>query len=161
MNEKQYLNLSEADYKAARKTKKIRITVTIILVLLLLAALVYWFLPKTSDIADSRIFSEETITKQAKQIIGYIEEENFEALNPLMITLLQTENTKLAVLEAKKMLSENPGSFVSWGTIYMTEVSQMGQRAAVIEISAAYENAIITYRLSFNEDMLLNGLYMR
>ena len=43
----------------------------------------------------------------------------------------------------------------------MAEVKQKGQLFAVTEMSVSYENTAVTYRISFDKDMRLAGLYLR
>ena len=62
---------------------------------------------------------------------------------------------------AKNQLSSDWGQLKSFGSIYLTEVSQLGKHFAVGEITVVYENITVTYRLSFDKDMKLAGMYMR
>jgi len=41
------------------------------------------------------------------------------------------------------------------------EVEQAGQKMAVIEIVANYENVTVIYQLSFDKNIKLSGLYLR
>lgn len=43
----------------------------------------------------------------------------------------------------------------------MVEMAQGNQHFAVGEVTVAYENVSVTYRLTYDEDMLLAGLYVR
>lgn len=63
--------------------------------------------------------------------------------------------------EVKSNFGTDGGSFQGFGNVYMAEVRQMVKRSAVIQMNASYENASITYTLSFGEDMQLQGLWMK
>lgn len=149
-----------AQGKREKRRKIIALAVGGVLIFILLLVLLgHLLLPRVSDISESGRFSEEKVTEQTKQIIQYIDNEDFEALKPLMSEeLLKSES---AIREAKATLAENFGDFQSWGKFYIVEAEQLGQHIAVVEVSAVYENISVTYRLSFNEEMLLIGLYMR
>ena len=62
---------------------------------------------------------------------------------------------------AKKQISDNLGERLQFGNIYISELVQQGAHYAVGEINVTYENTSIVYLVTFNEDMLLSGLYMR
>ena len=146
--------------KKEKRRKIIGISVgAVFLFILLIILLGYWVLPKTSNISESERFSEEKVTEQAKLIIQYLDNEDFEALKPLMAQVLLRNES--AIRDARAALSEDFGNFQSWGKFYIVEAEQLGQHIAVVDVSAVYENVSVTYRLSFNEEMLLVGLYMR
>lgn len=158
-------NMSDKEVVQGRRERTRRIIATavggVLFLILLIAILGLWVLPKTSDISESEHFSEEKVTEQAKLVIQYVDSEDFEALKPLMTEKMRGVLDDAAIKKAKVALSENFGDFQSWGTMYMVEAKQMGQYIAVAEVTAIYENVSVTYRLSFDEEMLLAGLYMR
>lgn len=154
-------NMSDSDIKNCKWEKRVKTIAIISVIVLLLAALIYWVYPKTTNIKESERFSEQEVAEQAKQIIQYIDKDDFESLKPLMTAQMQKLMTKDMLDDARNAISDDFGSFLSWGNIYMVEVSQMGQHAVVMEITVSYENTGATYRLSFDEDMLLIGLYIR
>ena len=45
--------------------------------------------------------------------------------------------------------------------VYMAEVIQGGRHFAVGEMTVTYENVSATYRLTYDENMRLAGLYVR
>lgn len=154
-------NMGDSDIKNGKREKTVKIIAIISVIVLLLAALIYWLYPKTADIAESGRFSEQEVTGQAKQIIQLLDADDFGSLQPLMTAQMQKLITKDLIDNAKNAVSDDFGGLLSYGNIYMVEVSQMGQHAVIVEITVSYENTGATYRLTFDENMLLSGLYIR
>ena len=61
----------------------------------------------------------------------------------------------------KQILEEDWGERGQFGTAYIAELSQGNEHYAVGEIMVAYEKVNVTYRLTFDQDMRLAGLYVR
>lgn len=154
-------NFDEAERKLGKRQKYFRIAGAVVCVLIVLAAAVFWFLPKAALISENSVFSEEEVIAKAKEVIAVLDENDMETLQPLMTEVMQKFLTEKVLLETKAMLSEEFGAFQSWGSAYVVEVEQAGQKMAVIEIVANYENVTVIYQLSFDTNMKLSGLYLR
>ena len=63
--------------------------------------------------------------------------------------------------QAKSNFGDDWGEFQNFGEVYLIESTRMGQHSAIAQINASYENTSVTYTLSFNEDMELNGVWMK
>ena len=63
--------------------------------------------------------------------------------------------------DAKVQISDNWGERKSFASIYVGEITQGNRHYAVGEITAVYENTSVTYRITYDTDMRLAGLYMR
>lgn len=63
--------------------------------------------------------------------------------------------------EVKGMLSGDWGKRKLFGAVYMVELVQGNRHFAVGEITVTYENISATYRLTYDEDMRLSGIYVR
>ena len=61
----------------------------------------------------------------------------------------------------KEEVFDDWGKQVSIGKTYTAEITQMGKKSAVIEVHVEYENTTVIYTLSFNDDMMLQGLFMK
>lgn len=154
-------NFSEEEVKLGKRQKRLKTAGIILGVIIVLLAVIFWILPKAGMLSDSNTFSEEELTKKAKEVIKLIDENDMEALNPLMTEQMQEFLTEEILQGSKTAISDDFGAFLSWGKVYSAEISQAGMKTAVLEITVSYENAVVTYRLSFDENMLLSGLYMR
>ena len=61
----------------------------------------------------------------------------------------------------RKTLSDDWGERKKFGAVYMAEVIQGNKHLAVGEMTVTYENVSVTYRLSYDEDLRLAGIYVR
>ena len=74
-----------------------------------------------------------------------------------MQTILNAETME----GAKGALSNDWGERKLFGAVYMVELIRGNSHFAVGEITVTYENVSATYRLTYDEDMRLSGIYMR
>ena len=80
-----------------------------------------------------------------------------ERVTPQMQTLLNAETMDAA----KGVLSDDWGERKMFGAVYMVELIQGNRHSAIGEITVTYENVSATYRLTYDEDMRLAGIYIR
>ncbi len=154
-------NLPETERKRFMRRILICAVGTGVFVLLLLAAVVWWFLPKSSQFGNSGEFQEEIVVNQTKEIIRKLDNneyaELYEEMNPVMKRTLTPE-----VMETvKAQLSDEWGVFQSYGRMYMSEISQRGRLYVVVQVMVVYENISVTYTISFDKEMKLAGLYLK
>lgn len=154
-------NFSEEETRRAKRQKWFKISGIAVCVLIVLAAGVFWLLPKVNTISGSAAFSEEAVTAKAKEVIALLDEDDLEALKPLMTEQMQEVLTEDVWQEVRAMFGGDFGAFGSWGNSYAVEMEQAGQKMAVIEIAASYENVTVIYQLSFDKNMRLAGFYVR
>lgn len=154
-------NLSEKDQKREKYERYAKCAGMIAIILCLLAGVVWWLLPKSEKVDESGRFSEEAVIEKAKQVVSYLDEEDYEALQRMMQEQAAEVLTKEVLDEAKQYIAGDFGAFVAWGNAYVAEVTERGRHAAMVEISASYEKISVTYTLIFDEEMQLTGLYMR
>lgn len=151
----------DSEHKKYRIEKWRRRLIIAAAMLLLLGALLYWFLPKYKAVNQSSTFREDTVKAQAEYMVQLLNEENYEALQENASADLKKALTAEFIGTAKAHISDDWGTFISFGNFYMSEVEQMSQKYAVVQINASYENSSVTYTLSFDTDMKLAGLYMK
>lgn len=154
-------DITEKDKKRGKYEAYAKCIAVIIIILALAAAVLWWFLPKSGRVGDSSRFSEQAVIEQAKQVIGCMDADDYDALYALMQKEAANVLTREVLTEARQYLAEDFGDFLAWGNAYVAEVTQQGQHAAVIEISASYEKISVTYTLIFDEELRLTGLYMK
>ena len=63
--------------------------------------------------------------------------------------------------DARALFPDEWGAFVAYGNAYTSEVVQMGNSMAVIQINATYEYTAVTYTLMFDENLNLCGFYVK
>ena len=154
-------NISEKEQKQYGRNKVLKIVIPILAVLAFLLLFLYWMLPKTCDIDQSRYFNREQVENTMKKTIELLDEEDYAALqenaDPRMSSLLNAETMD----GVKEMLSDDWGERKQFGTVYLAEVIQGNRHFAVGEITVTYENVSATYRLTYDKDMRFSGIYVR
>lgn len=154
-------NRSGDDIAVGRRRERLKTAGVFLGLLVILAILLYWMFPKTYAFGKSGCFSEAEVIEQAKRMIGYLDEDDYDSMRPMMALELRSEEMEKAIRDAKKNLAEEFGEFQSWGDITLAEASRMGEHMAVAKVEASYENISVTYTLSFSEALVLNGIYMK
>lgn len=155
-------NLSEEELKQARRGKFYRITAVIMGIFLVLGLVGYWMLPKSIPIEQSTVFKEEQLENQTIKVISALDEKNYEVLqSEYADEIMKPYLTEEAMEQTKETIGNDWGKQVSLGNKYIAEIHQGWTKYAVVQINVGYENANVTYTLSFNTEYRLIGLYMK
>lgn len=154
-------NFSEEELKAAKRKKVWSVIGIIAVLLVILLAVGYYILPKGYPIEERGVYSEEEVTAEAMEIIGYFSDEDYEAIQERSTEKMAQIMTGENLGETRELFGDDWGSLVSYGNAYTSEIVQMGTSIAVVQINVIYENTGITYTISFDEDMKLCGFYMK
>lgn len=154
-------SFSEEEKKAYKREKHLKRAGFIVLILLTLAGVIWWMLPKQIWIEDSKIFDKVTVLERAEQVIQYLNDDNYTALQEMsdhkMSTLLENDDLK----NKKVMIGETWGAQESVGNVYMVELTQRGRKSAVVQMHVQYEAVSVMYTIYFNKDMKLEGLWIQ
>lgn len=148
--------------RKSRSTKMIIITILVIIGLFAVAtALLYWMLPKGTDISESSTFVKEQVEARVEEVINLLDDGAYDTLaenaTEQMAGVLNDEDMNAA----KQLVGDNWGARVELGTIYMQEVEQQGVHYVITQVAASYENVTVTYTITFDENMKLAGIYMK
>lgn len=155
-------SLSAEDKKQWKKEKNLKILGIVVLVILVICFLFFMMIPKTNEISESEIFDETTVQNALMQTIDYLDAEDYNSLKQMSTDNLAAIFTKEKMDEVKAQICEGGfGNRISLGNVYMIEVAQSGKRFVTCQAQVSYENIIITYTISFDENMKLSGLYMK
>lgn len=163
-------SFSEEEKRAVQKQKKRKITLLAVGIgALILAALVlgfYWMLPKAKAVGKEEVFQKEAVEQRAKELIGYVEKDDYQALyeaadETMQKAMGEADSGEALFRGAKRQISDDWGAFRSYGTPYFQEIEQQGKSYAVLQLNASYENTSVTYTIMLDEKMRLNGLYMK
>lgn len=96
-----------------------------------------------------------------KNTVDLLDDGDYTSLqensSPQMQSVLNAETME----NAKGQVDDNWGARNQFGKVYMVEIVQFNKHYAVGEITVSYDNTNVTYRLTYDEDMKLCGLYMR
>ena len=154
-------NISEEEQKRFVRNRVLKIVVPVITVLILLVLLVYWMLPKSFDIAKSKYFNEEQVEAAMKETIELLDAGDYAALQERADSQMQSVLNDETMEQARGLLSDDWGQRQQFGAAYMAELVQGNKHFAVGEITVTYENVSATYRLTYDEEMRLSGIYVR
>ncbi len=154
-------NISEYEQRRYAGNRVLKIVIPIVLVLFFLGMAVYWMFPKTVDIEKSRFFDKEEVEAAMKETVELLDAEEYAALQENAIPQMQSFLNAETRESMRKTLSDDWGERKQFGAVYIAEVIQGNKHLAVGEMTVAYENVSVTYRLSYDEDMRLAGIYVR
>lgn len=153
--------ISPTEQKKFRRNKALKIIIPIAVALVLLSVLIYWMLPKGRDIEHSKYFDKAQVEAAMKETVTLLDEGASDALQENAIPQMQQFLDKAGIQKIKATMSEDWGERQQFGAVYMTEIAQGNQHLAVGEITVTYENISVIYRLTYDKDMKLAGLYVR
>lgn len=119
-------------------------------------------LPKTAVIDNNSIFNEKVAISQAEMIIDLLNENDYTTIKKQYANVqMKKVINESKISDAKQQVGTDWGAFRSYTSENTVEIDQMSKKFAVVEVVALYENRSVTYTISFDEDMLVAGLYMK
>ncbi len=154
-------NFDKAERKAAKRERALKIWGIVLLVLAVLTAVVYWNLPKWSDISESSVFSEERVKAQAEEIIRLYSDNEFEAVTGYMNEEMKQVLNAATLQYTKSQMKEDFGELLAFGNMYASEAKQSGARYAMVQVSVSYSEMSVTYTITFDEEMKLAGFFVK
>lgn len=154
-------NISKAERRRYLTGKCLRIILPIVLILGVLMGAGYWFIPRTADISQSNCFEQEAVERKMQETITLFNAGDYEALRAEAIPQMQPHLNEEEMGSAREQTAADWGEFQRFGTVYMQELIQGNNHYVVGEITATYENVSVIFRLMYDENMKLAGLYMR
>ena len=154
-------SLSSLEQRKYKRNKILKIILPIILVLVVLAGSVYWVLPKGVDIENSKYFSKSEVEEAMKETVELLDQGDYSSLQAKSISEVASALNKDTMENAKKQISDNWGGQKQFGKAYIQEIVQRNVHFVIGQVTVTYENASVTYTLTFNSDMKLAGLYMK
>ena len=142
--------------------KRVSCIVFIIIVIVMMAiSFFYWMMPKEKDIENSRYFDKHQIEGIVKQTVELLEKEDYDSLKNSAIEQMNKYLDKTFIDSIKQQISDDWGERKEFGTIYMIEMVQGNKHFVIAEIRVVYENVSVVYRLTYDQNMQLAGVYMR
>lgn len=151
----------KVERKAAKREKALKIWGIVLLVLAVLTALVYWNLPKWSEISESTVFREDRVKAEAEEIIRLYSSDDFEAVTARMNDDMKQVLNAAALQYTKARTKEEFGELLAFGTMYASEAKQKGRSYAMVQVGVSYSNTSVTYTITFDADMKLAGFYIK
>ena len=127
-------SFSAEEKKAYKREKRLKVAGIIALLLFVAAGILWWMLPKQIWLEDSKFFDEAKVQEQTEIVIGYLDDDNYLALQQLsddkMSTLLENDDLK----KAKTIIGETWGAQKSVGNVYMVELTHRGKKSAIVQM---------------------------
>lgn len=151
-----------AEIKAAKR-RKIGIGIGLgVAVLIGFILLIYWVLPKTGSIEDSAVFDQTQLTEITTDIIGKMSNREYTQIADQYATSkLKPYLEPTAMEAAKRAVAAEWGDYEQIKQIEMAELRQQGKRYAIVEARVGYAKLSVVYRLTFDADMRLAGIFIR
>lgn len=154
-------DISIGEQKRYGRNKVLKIVIPIVAAVLLLGVFGYWMFPKTADIGQSAYFDGQQVEAAMKETVELLDAEDYTALQESAIPKMKPLLNEQLRDNIRKPFAEDWGEREQFGAVYMVELIQAGKHLAVGEMTVTYENVSVTYRLTYDEDMRLAGLYVR
>lgn len=154
-------NISVEERKRYARNRVLKIVIPIALALFFLGMAGYWLFPKTVDIEKSRYFDKEEVEAAMKETVELLDAEEYAALQENATAQMQSLLNAETRESMRETLSDDWGERRQFGAVYLVEVVQGNRHLAVGEMTVTYENVSVTYRLTYDEDMRLAGIYVR
>lgn len=129
---------------------------------ILILAMVFVFTGCGSEQLSESYVKEDVIAK-AEQVVTQLSNKEYQAVADMVREDLQEDLSAKVLEEALGQKIEAAGEFQEY-----TQTATSGQQDksakedyAIVVLVCQYENAKLTFTISFNEEMKLVGLYMR
>lgn len=154
-------SFNQSEKKAAGRTKLWKILAVVLAVLAVLSALVWWALPKSRYLSDSKTFSEEQVRERAELVVTLFGQEDYAGLQPYLTSEMAELMSEETIAQIKLYIGEDWGEMLNIGNVYLMEISQFGQKAAVVQMTVSYEKVAVTYTINLDEDLQVAGFYLK
>lgn len=154
-------SFSPEEVKIYKKELRKRRALDIVLVMLVIAFGLWWMMPKNKVLEDSDRFQTAAVEAQAKEVVQMLDDGDYDGLRAMAVDKLAPMINEEEMEHARNNFAEDWGELSNYGNIYMIESVQRGQHSAVVQMNISYENTSVTYTISFDKNMKLNGLWMK
>ena len=154
-------NISPKEKRSYVLKKMISIVAFAAFILLFAIMVLYKLVPKSVTIENSEYFDKQVVEDTVKETIIRLDDEKYSTLQENAIEQMQEFLNAEALGNAKAQVADEWGERQSFGAIYMTEIIQGKEHYAVAEIAVSYEYVTAVYRLTYDKDMKLAGIYIR
>lgn len=125
--------------------------------LLLIMAIASVTLVGCSSSKLSDAYDENEVKVSAKEVVQLLNDEDYEGIEALMSDNLKSAASVDDIKAAWQPLKESKGEFDSISK--ETVVGNEGYATAAV--MAKYKNGSVTFTLTFNEELKLEGIYMK
>ncbi len=150
---------NKMDDKFKSTMKKILVAFIITLAVIIVGAFVYIYIrsPKTTNLADSTLFTEEEVYSKSEEIIGLFENGEYEGLRALCNTEMVDRMTDEVLKNGMDSFGGSLGERIEITSKEGVEAKQSGGFYAMTRYKIKYENIELTYTIILDTDMKLAG----
>lgn len=154
-------NISLKEKRKYVMKKVISVVAFVAFIVLLAIVVLYKIVPKSVDIENSEYFDKQVVEDTVKETIMLLDDKKYSILQENAIDQMKEIINEETLGNAKAQITDEWGERQSFGAIYMTEMIQGNEHYAVAEIAVSYEYITAVYRLTYDKDMKLAGIYIR
>ena len=130
-------------------------------IVLMMAMILFLVACGGAKLAD--IFDEDEVTARAKDVVGLINDRDYEAVTGQVREDLRDQLTADTLRDALDATLDESGAFEEYKSV--TVVGQKDKNSnedyAVAVLTGKYENASRTFTISMDQDLDIVGLYMK
>ncbi len=117
---------------------------------------------ENSTTEEIDVYASSEVQEQTKLIIELISNDDFATIRdkyaiPELVEVIADDY----MLESKAMVCKDWGDLKAIGTVYAAEVAQGDVIYTVVQVNATYENVSIAYTITFDDKLMLAGVYFR
>lgn len=161
-------NMTDRERQQAHREKRRRIMAVIVPVAGILLILVGVVIgrnrsgqPQVNELGSSGIYSETMLEPRIDLVIDLINEESYEELLFDYCTAeVNQAVTPEQLGEVRQLISPDWGEYQRITSRSYMEIEYPNEVWAVAQVMVLYENCSAVLRLAFNEEMMINGLYI-
>lgn len=106
-------------------------------------------------------FDEKVLEQHVMATVARFEKGDIDGLQAEATQDMRAQLTADQVNAAKAQFAPKWGARVSSGKMYMTSGQENGAWYAVCEIAVGYKETVVVYRLSYDANMNLAGIFIR
>ncbi len=153
--------MPKEEKKKYKTEHTIRVLTPIFLFIALLIGGIIFIIPHNKDISAGGYFTEDSLNERLRKDITLLNNDDYEAMRAGSTEAMQAVLQDGLMASIREKTGVDWGGFRSFGDAKFSEVIQYGEHFAVCEIGASYENMSVIYRITYDSDMKLAGLYVR
>lgn len=154
-------SFSPEEQRAARRSRILKTVAGLIVILAAAVLLLSFLIPRSYPLGTHTGFNQQAVSSATHEVIALLDAEDYESLRAMSATQMHDVLSPETMQKVKDQIGTDWGSLEAFGTEYMADVKQLGKWYATVQTVAVYENATITYTISFDESMQLAGLYLK
>lgn len=154
-------NVTAEEKRQRERNRVLGIALCAAVLLVFSGLAVYGRIRGMSGTEQSARFERERVEAAMKETVELFDAGDYDALQEKCIARIRPHVNAREMGEARAVLSVDWGERKGFGQVEIVEVAQEGRHFVVGEIVVTYENLRVIYRLTYDEDMLLTGIYFR